>query len=214
MSESDSFIQEVSEEIRQDRMFALWKRYGPVVIGAIIAIVGAAAIWNWLEHRAVLEARETGGRFIEAELAEVEAQEALLEDVDDEAEVVAEFRLASSLLMNDQPRRAAAIYATIAERQGLAPEYRHLAKLQALKLASDDADPVALVGELDALAAPEAPYQPLALELRGVLHLEAGDAAAAREDFQAALDAPRSTAETRRRVAELLAALGQAAASE
>lgn len=211
MSESDSFIQEVSEEIRQDRMFRLWKRYAPYVIGAIIVIVGAAAVWNWMQHRAVLEARETGGAFIAAELGSVEAQEALVEEIDDEAEVVAQLRLASALLVNDQADRAAEVYRTVAAREDLAPPYRHLAVLNAVKLEAESAEPGALIGELAPLVEEDAPYRPLALELRALLHLQAGDAAAAREDLEAVLAAPAVTAETRRRVSGFLAALEPAA---
>ena len=213
MSESDSFIQEVSEEIRKDRMFRLWKRYGPFAIGAIVAIVGAAAVWNWLEHRAVLEARETGGAFLAAELSSPEEQEALLEAVDDEAELIAEFRLATSLMMNDEPERAAAVYRRVAGREDLETAYRHLAVLNAVKLEAGTAAPAALADELAPLVDPGAPYRPMALELRGVLQLEAGNLAAAREDLQAALTAPNATADTRSRVNELLAALGPAPAA-
>ena len=214
MSESDSFIQEVSEEIRQDRMYKLWKRYAPYVIGAIVVIVGAAAVWNWMQHRAVLEARETGGAFIAAELASAEAQQALVEQVDDEAEVVAELRLASSLLINDEPERAAEVYRRVADRADAAPAYRHLAVLNAVKLEADRAEPAAMIEALAPLVEEGAPYRPLALELRGLLHLGAGDAAAARQDLEAALDAPAVTAETRRRVSGVLATLEPGPAAE
>ena len=214
MSESDSFIQEVSEEIRQDRMFKLWKRYAPYVIGAIIVIVGAAAVWNWMEHRAVLEARETGGAFLAAELGSVEAQEALLEEVEDEAEVVAALRMASSLLLDGQEERAAEVYSGVAARDDVPPAYSHLALLNAVKLSAEESAPEALIGELAPLVEEGAPYRPLALELRGLLHLRAGDAGAAREDLEAALAAPSVTAETRRRVNGILAALEPGAAAE
>jgi hypothetical protein len=32
VSETDSFIQEVTEEVRHDRMFRLWKKYGPYAV--------------------------------------------------------------------------------------------------------------------------------------------------------------------------------------
>ena len=35
----------VSEEVRRDRMFGLWKRYGPFVIGAIVVFVVGAAVY-------------------------------------------------------------------------------------------------------------------------------------------------------------------------
>ena len=212
MSESDSFIQEVSEEIRQDRMFKLWKRYAPYVIGAIALIVGAAAVWNWMQHRAVIEARETGGAFIAAELGAVEAQEALAASIDDEAAVVAELRLAASLLLNDETERAVEIYRGVAAREDLPTAYRHLAVLNAVKLDAEAGEPAALVGALAPLVEEGAPYRPLALELRAVLQVAAGDAAAAREDLEAVLAAPEATAETRRRASGLLAALEPAAA--
>lgn len=214
MSESDSFIKEVTEEVRQDRMFRLWKRYAPYVIGAIIAVVGAAAVWNWMEHRRELAARETGGAFLEAELNSIEAQETLIGAVDGEAEAIAELRLAAALAESDDRARAVEIYRSVASRGDLDASYRDLALLNALKLEATSGEAEALIDELAPLVEDRAPYRPLALELRGVLYLNSGDVAAAREDLEAALSAPTATGETRRRVSELLAAIGPGPAAE
>ncbi|MEL6318680.1 MAG: hypothetical protein AAFR16_13700, partial [Pseudomonadota bacterium] len=37
--ETDTFIDEVTEELRRDRLFALFKRYGPFAIGAVVLLV-------------------------------------------------------------------------------------------------------------------------------------------------------------------------------
>ncbi|PKP62151.1 MAG: hypothetical protein CVT86_08330, partial [Alphaproteobacteria bacterium HGW-Alphaproteobacteria-8] len=58
MSDSDSFIQEVSEEVRRDRMFRLWKRYAPLVLAAIVLVIGATALSAWLDHRRDRAAQE------------------------------------------------------------------------------------------------------------------------------------------------------------
>lgn len=209
MSESDSFIQEVTEEVRQDRMFKLWKRYAPFVIGAIILIVGAAAVWNWMEHRAVIEARERGGAFLAAEPESVEAHEALAEELDDApAAVVAEMRLAAAKAKAGDGAGAADIYRAIADRSDLIRAYRDLALLLALKLDAATAEPEALMQQIEPLVEEGAPYRALALELRGALALNAGDAEAARADLSAALTDPTATGETRRRVVELLSAAG------
>ena len=68
MSDRDSFIDEVSEEVRRDRMFALWKRFGPFVIGGIVLIVAAAAVYTWLEDRRAVDAQKAGGALIAASL--------------------------------------------------------------------------------------------------------------------------------------------------
>ena len=48
MSETDSFIEEVTEEVRRDRLFALFRRYGWIVLVLIVLVVGGAA---WNEYR-------------------------------------------------------------------------------------------------------------------------------------------------------------------
>ena len=43
MSETDSFIDEVTEEVRRDKLFALFRKYGWIGIAAVLLIVGGAA---------------------------------------------------------------------------------------------------------------------------------------------------------------------------
>ncbi len=45
MSDTDSFIDEVSEEVRRDRLYATFRRYGWIAILAVLLLV-AGATWN------------------------------------------------------------------------------------------------------------------------------------------------------------------------
>lgn len=45
MSTPDSFIDEVTEEVRRDRLYALMRKYGWIAILAVVLIVGGAS-WN------------------------------------------------------------------------------------------------------------------------------------------------------------------------
>ena len=47
MSTPDSFIDEVTEEVRRDRLYALLRKYGWVGIAVVVAIVGWA---SWTEY--------------------------------------------------------------------------------------------------------------------------------------------------------------------
>ena len=52
MSE-DTIFREVDEELRRDRLQSGWRRYGPFVIGAAIAVVGIVAVnegWSWWQN--------------------------------------------------------------------------------------------------------------------------------------------------------------------
>ncbi len=46
--QSDEFIREVDEAVRQDRWLTLWKQYGNTIIGAavvvVVAVAGAAGV--------------------------------------------------------------------------------------------------------------------------------------------------------------------------
>ena len=45
-NETDSFVQEVDESLRQDRVLQFFKRHGVWIIGALIAIVVVVAAWQ------------------------------------------------------------------------------------------------------------------------------------------------------------------------
>lgn len=214
MSESDSFIKEVSEEVRQDRMFRLWKRYGPYVLGIIVVIVSASAAWNWMKHREIVAARERGQAFIDAGDSAPQI-EVLAGTQEGDVAALARLRLAAALAQDEDVASAAEVYRQIVGSDAPAA-YRDLALLRAIQLEALSGDPAALASELEPLTAEGAPYRALALELRGMLRVNAGNFEAARADLEAASSDPAATVETRRRVGELMNALAPrgAAATE
>lgn len=76
MSESDSFIREVSEEVRRERFSRLLRRYGWIAALALLVIVGGAGFLEWRKTRAEAAAREAGDRLREASLIEDSAARA------------------------------------------------------------------------------------------------------------------------------------------
>lgn len=205
MSESDSFIQEVSQEVRQDRMLGLWKKWGPFILGLVVLAVGGAALWSWLDARERAEAEARGAVLLGAEPGAVEEQQALVGLIEPPARIVAEFAAAAALADAGETGRAVEAYRAIAARGDLARHYRELALLQAARIEAMTADPAAALAELQPLMQPGAPYAPLARELAALLHLRAGDAAAARAELEAILADPTTTQALRLRARELLA---------
>ena len=43
VSDTDSFIEEVSEEVRRDRLFKIFKKYAWVAVLVVVLLVGGAA---------------------------------------------------------------------------------------------------------------------------------------------------------------------------
>ncbi|MBC7675342.1 MAG: hypothetical protein H7173_04675, partial [Rhodoferax sp.] len=47
MSNNESFIDEVTEEVRRDKLFAMFRRYGWIGVLLVVGIVGGAAWTEW-----------------------------------------------------------------------------------------------------------------------------------------------------------------------
>jgi len=62
LSQSDSFIEEVTEEVRRERLFALARRYGWIVVLALVLVIGGAAALEWRKAQARAAAQVLGDR--------------------------------------------------------------------------------------------------------------------------------------------------------
>jgi len=62
----DQIFREVDEELRQERLQAIWNRYGTLIVGGIVAlvcVVGAVVFWqNWQNSKR----QDAGDRFVDA----------------------------------------------------------------------------------------------------------------------------------------------------
>jgi hypothetical protein len=199
VSETDSFIQEVTDEVRQDRMFRLWKQYGPYAIGAVVIAVAGTAGYNWMKHREIEKARETGGAFLASDLSSVKDQQALLDKVKGRATILARMRLAAATAESGDAEGAAALYREVASEAELGRPYTDLARLEAVRLS---------VGKTDRDELEDGPYRLLALELRAAIRLDGGDVKGAHADLNRIIGNPQATRATSERALALLLSSG------
>ena len=66
MSNPDSFIEEVTEEVRRDRLFNLMRRYGWIAITAVVLLVVGAAYNEWQKARDMTAAQAFGDAVLTA----------------------------------------------------------------------------------------------------------------------------------------------------
>lgn len=213
MSDRDTFIDEVSEEVRRDRMFSLWRRFGPFVIGGVVLLVAGAGAKTWLDHQSVLEARQVGAALIAAaETAPTEAANALstlADQTDNEGvAVLARLRAAGILARDGDAAKAAAAYEIIATDAAVERELRDFAAFRALMVKAPTMDPAALRDALAPLAAGDGAFRLLAMEAKGVAELAAGDVAAATETLSAVVADESAPRGLRDRAQAVLTAIG------
>ena len=212
MHNNDSFIEEVSEAVRRDRLTGFLRRYGWAIGALIVLLVGGAAVNEWLKaHNSA--AATAQGDALRAALAETDAKtrEGKLNDIAAQgtgAGVLARLAEAGSLADAGDVDGAAALLEQVAGDGGISPVFRSLASLEKVMVMGAKMDPGERAATLELLVAPGAPFRPLGLEQRALMQLEKGDKAAAQADLQAILDDPTATQALQGRARQLIIASG------
>ncbi len=209
MSNPDSFIDEVTEEVRRDRLFAAFRRYGWIAVLAVVGIVGGAA-WNeWQKAESQERAKAFGDSLLAAlDAATPEERQAAVEAVP----VTGEQLAIRELLRASDPRadRAGALAALsqVADDATLPQAYRDLAVLRRIGLLGAEMGASERRAALDSIAAPGRPFRTLALEQLAYIAVETGETAAALTQLEALVVDQESPPGLRRRAQQVIQALG------
>ena len=205
MSDTDSFIDEVTEEVRRDRLFGYFRRYGWIPAVIILVLVGGTAYSEWSKSVVAQAAQVRGDALLDAldvqdkpesisALSSIVAQE--------DTDVVASFLLAGL----DQSL-ASELLTAIAENIDQ-PEYiRDLARLK-LAATPDAASKDEAVSILTDLSAPGGLYRNAATEILVALELQRGNRDVALELLQSHVQDAGATRAQVQRMGELIVALG------
>jgi len=212
MSNSDSFIDEVTEEVRRDKLFALFRRYGWILILAIVLIVGGAGYREWRKAQEKAAAEALGNAIMAAMAAsDASARIAALDAIPGatgEVTAVIAMLAAGDAISNDQRPAAAKRLQAVAENMTLPAAYRQLATLKMVMLQGDNSPVAERRAALEPLAAPGQPFRPLVLEQLALLAVQDGDTETAIAHLRDAIAANDATAGLRRRAVQLIVALG------
>ncbi|WP_299842856.1 hypothetical protein [uncultured Jannaschia sp.] len=215
MSNPESFIDEVTEEVRRDRLYGAMRRWGWLAILIVILLVGGAAFAEWRRSQAQARAQAFGSAVLDAlDGEDLTARRTALGEVapadDGQAAILALLRATAALNATEGGADDAAARAHLLEVSEMADvpaAYRDLARLK-LMLAGGTGEASQDAAILEALAAPGAPYRPMAVELQALMALEAGDEATALTLLRALTEDAEATEPLRRRATQLIVALG------
>ncbi|WP_415233749.1 hypothetical protein [Pseudorhodobacter sp.] len=213
MSDTESFIEEVTEEVRRDRLFAMFRKYGWIAILLVALIVGGAAYTEWQKASHSSAAKAFGDALLTAlDKDSPEARRSALTDAATVASGNADQLAIQKLLLasdpaDDKPATLAALEA-VANDASVQQTYRDLAVLRRVILAGSDMDIAARRAALDPLAIPGRPFRTLALEQLAYLAVEAGDTATAITQLRALSTDQEAPTGLRQRAGQMIEALG------
>jgi hypothetical protein len=215
LSNNESFIDEVTEEVRRDKLFALFRRYGWIGAVLVVGIVGGAAWTEWQKAQATARAENFGDAVTAAlTLEAADARIAALKAVPgtgDQAGLL-QLMLASDPT-KDRTSALAALDAVAADTT-LDNAYRDLAVLRRTILIGAEAPIADRRKALEAITAAGRPYRTLALEQLAYLLVEDGKTPQAIDALRALTKDQDASQGLRARAEQVILALGGTATAE
>lgn len=205
MSETDSFIEEVTEEVRRDKLYAMMRRYGWIAVALVVLLVGGAAYNEWRKATDRAAAQALGDAILQAqEVDDTDARMAALADIDTQGDATAVVTLLASVEGADGAGLLRGLVADPAADQ----LYRDLAALKLVALKDNGLSPEEARDLVEPLAVAGGPFRVLAEEQLALLDIADGQTASALDRLQALLEDDEASGALRRRASQLIVALG------
>ena len=200
---------EINEELKQDRMTALWRRYGKYVIAFVVAVVAGVSLTQGYSYYKQERDARSADMFFNAILSDDVSVtlEAAKEELSDGYVLLAEFRLAAALAENDQAAEAEQHYLSIAARDDIQQIYRDIALLLSVMQAPESTQVSDLQTRLDPLISSVSTLKGLALEQAAALDVKRGNKAEAIKKLNELVALTDIPASLRQRASQILTVL-------
>ncbi|MEH6717903.1 MAG: tetratricopeptide repeat protein [Aurantimonas endophytica] len=192
----DSFIREVNEELRQDKVQEAWSKFGRwLLIGVAILLVATAAYVGWDRYQAA-QANVSGDRYLVAlDLAAagqpdeaVAALEALIADGHGAYPDLARMRIGSIREAQGQPQEAVAAFDAVAGDSSAPQPIRDMAAVRAAYILVDSGTVDDVRARVERLTGDSEPLRFPAREAIALAAWKAGDTETASGLFQQLVD--------------------------
>ena len=212
MSNSDGFIEEVTEELRRDQMMATLKRYGWIAVLVVLLIVGGAAFSEYRKAQTRAQSEGLGDAILTAlnndeAAARVSGLQAV-EASDPQAAAVLALLTASEQLAAEDLGGAVANLDAVAANSEIPLIYRQIAQFKALTLQSESMSAAERKQGFEALGAAGGNLSLLAQEQLALIAVQEGDIETAIATYQAVLSDAGVTPDLQQRALQVIVALG------
>ncbi len=208
---------EVEEELREERMQELLKKYGGVLFGAALLVIGGVAgwkAWGWYQERQDLAAStaylaassrtEAAGVAGPNRPVAIAAFQGVVASAPNGYRILARLREAALRADSGDLQGAAALWDQVAADDSADPLLRDLASLTWCIHFADKEDPSLLEGRLKPLAAAGNAWRPLAMEQLALLDLRQGHPEAAKTELKKLAEDTTAPSGVRNRASALL----------
>jgi hypothetical protein len=213
---TDTFVREVDENLRRDRMRELSQKYaGWMTVAVVLFLAAAGGLIYWQSYRVKQSEKQVeqlskvfgdigAGKFTAAP----QQLDALSKNGGKSVRATAMFASAAMALEQNDVKTATAKYREIAEDGGLPKPYRDAALLRQTSLEFDSLKPAEVIARLQPLAKPGEPWFGSAAELTAVALLKQGKSREAGNLFAAIARDRQAPESLRARSVQIASTLG------
>ncbi|PVX29710.1 tetratricopeptide repeat protein [Sphingomonas pokkalii] len=217
----EAFLREVDEEYRRDQLMRVGRRYGLLIVGAVVLFLVAVAGWLYYDHSRRTAAEARGEAYDAALQLVVENQQAqaapALDKIaqgEDGYAAMARFTQGNMLFAQGNRAAAAAKFASVVNDAKLDKPFRDLALVRQTQAEFDTLQPQAVIQRLGTFANPDSPWFGTAGEMVAAAYLKSGKRAEAAKLYRQISEAgERVPASVRERTAEVAKTLSVAPAA-
>jgi hypothetical protein len=213
---TDTFVREVDENLRRDRMRELSQKYaGWMTVAVVLFLAAAGGLIYWQSYRVKQSEKQVeqlskvfgdigAGKFTAAP----QQLDALSKNGGKSVRATAMFASAAMALEQNDVKTATATYREIAEDGGLPKPYRDAALLRQTSLEFDSLKPAEVIARLQPLAKPGEPWFGSAAELTAVALMKQGKSREAGNLFAAIARDRQAPESLRARSVQIASTLG------
>ena len=211
---TEAFIKEVTEDVKNDNLVRFWKKYGTLIIVAVVLIVSATVgfetIRNWRRQGYIQKTEQYMSTLSEPSAEQMLAQlEKIAGGNYGVYSELARIQITDILFDQGKEEDAMNMLSVMASNEELDPR---ICKLAAIKLAAHKVD-VAPRAEIEALLKPvidaDDAWTPIAQEYIAFAAIKDGDKDTARDIYNALLQNGQISEEFRARIQDMLSALAE-----
>ena len=192
----DSFFREVSGELRQDRVKAIWTRFGSTILAAVVLVILVTAGFVGWERYTESQANASGDAYLTAlKLSEdgkpdeaVTALQAIAADGYGAYPELARMSIGSVRAQQGQPKEAIAAFDAVANDTAVPQPIRDMAAIRAAYILVDSGTLAEVQDRVQRLIGDSEPMRFPAREAVGLAAWKAGDKETARKAFQKLAD--------------------------
>ena len=202
---------EINEELKQDRMSALWARYGKYLIAVAGLVIAVVVFTQTYKQWQVSQNEQAAETFYQAMMGDdaAAAFEVVRDDLTEGYQMLADFKIASDKANSGDKQAAEELYLALSKNDDIASLYRDLALLLAAMNVPDSRTADDIIAMLVPLTQGSGPFQGLALEAAAGADVQAGRIEAAMEKLGQIEQLADISAPLRQRSVELKKILGE-----